>query len=512
MFIHRTPNVAPQNPFTVAASPEQAPEMPEMPAPEASATAATSATNALAIELMILWGASVLHVAHLSPPRSFTIGEQGSDFACSTASLGAARVPLFLVGKDGAVELVLPAGAEGSITAAGASRSIRDILASGSAKPFVELAGASAIELAPGSRAVIELAGMTFRVELGHAAKAVAPRAPIDTSSLAFQGLSTLLHASVLAAAAFFVPPLSMDDETSVSPEQRYMIQQALDGTATPETAKDETAKVTDAPRSDGPGASGTPGPGEAGKLGSLTSASKSGHFGVAVNPESPTPELSRHRALADAANFGMIGLLATMTGDPNAPTSPFGGDTTSGNDAASALGNLWGAELGEAAGANGLTLSGIGEGGGNRSDGMIGIDRIGTIGDGLGNPGGVRARRLAEPARTGGAPIMRMGATQVEGRLPPEVIQRIVRQNAGRYRVCYQDGLRNNPSLAGRVAVRFVIDRSGAVSMVANGGSDLPDAQVVQCVVRAFYGLSFPAPENGVVMVTYPFMFSPGQ
>jgi hypothetical protein len=27
---------------------------------------------------------------------------------------------------------------------------------------------------------------------------------------------------------------------------------------------------------------------------------------------------------------------------------------------------------------------------------------------------------------------------------------------------------------------------------------------------VRAFYGLSFPQPEHGIVTVTYPFMFSP--
>ena len=56
------------------------------------------------------------------------------------------------------------------------------------------------------------------------------------------------------------------------------------------------------------------------------------------------------------------------------------------------------------------------------------------------------------------------MGATSVSGRLPPEVIQRIVRQNFGRFRLCYENGLRNNPNLQGRVAVRFVIGREGDV------------------------------------------------
>ena len=98
-----------------------------------------------------------------------------------------------------------------------------------------------------------------------------------------------------------------------------------------------------------------------------------------------------------------------------------------------------------------------------------------------------------------------------MSGRLPPEVIQRIVRQNYGRFRMCYERGLAQNPNLTGRVAVRFVIDNNGAVSYAGNGGSDMPSSEVTQCVVGAFYGLSFPAPEGGVVKVMYPIMFSPG-
>jgi hypothetical protein len=103
------------------------------------------------------------------------------------------------------------------------------------------------------------------------------------------------------------------------------------------------------------------------------------------------------------------------------------------------------------------------------------------------------------------------MGVTTVKGQLPAEVIQRIVRQNHGRFRLCYEGGLRNNPALQGRVEVRFVIGRDGAVSSVSNGNSDLPDARAVQCVVQAYYGLSFPQPEGGIVTVVYPIMFSPG-
>jgi hypothetical protein len=93
---------------------------------------------------------------------------------------------------------------------------------------------------------------------------------------------------------------------------------------------------------------------------------------------------------------------------------------------------------------------------------------------------------------------------------LPPELIQRVVRQNYGRFRACYEIGLRTNPNLTGRVTARFIISRDGSVTNAANGGSDLPNSEVVSCVVSTFYGLSFPSPENGIVTVSYPILLTP--
>jgi hypothetical protein len=130
---------------------------------------------------------------------------------------------------------------------------------------------------------------------------------------------------------------------------------------------------------------------------------------------------------------------------------------------------------------------------------------------------GGVRGAlnhhgRLPAMVHRPGAPTLRQGDLTVNGRLPREVIQRIVRQNYGRFRFCYEDGLRRNPHLEGRVTVRFAIGRDGAVSAAQNGDSDLPDASVVTCVIRAYMNLSFPPPEGGIVTVVYPIMFTPGE
>ncbi len=104
------------------------------------------------------------------------------------------------------------------------------------------------------------------------------------------------------------------------------------------------------------------------------------------------------------------------------------------------------------------------------------------------------------------------MGQISVNGRLPVEVIQRIVRQSFGHVQICYQDGLRSNPTLQGRVATKFVIGSDGSVSGVQDGGSDLPDQVTTKCVIDGFKKLLFPQPEGGVVTVLLPLIFTPGE
>ena len=147
-----------------------------------------------------------------------------------------------------------------------------------------------------------------------------------------------------------------------------------------------------------------------------------------------------------------------------------------------------------EPAARNQISLLGGGEG--------AGISAGQGTGDTSGRLGG--GRPMKTPRILGGAPT-------VNGRLPAEVIQRIVRQNFGRFRLCYENGMRATPNLQGRVTVKFVIDRAGMVAMAADGGSDLPDQGVVQCIARGFGNLSFPQPEGGMVTVVYPILFNPG-
>ncbi|HVJ92076.1 MAG TPA: AgmX/PglI C-terminal domain-containing protein, partial [Labilithrix sp.] len=126
---------------------------------------------------------------------------------------------------------------------------------------------------------------------------------------------------------------------------------------------------------------------------------------------------------------------------------------------------------------------------------------------DGWGN-----GRGPGQGAHIPKAPRIRNPDVQTNGRIPPEVIQRIVRQNFGRFRLCYEAGLRDNPGLSGRVVTKFVIGRDGAVAQAQDAGSDLANQAVVSCVVRSFTSLSFPQPEGGIATVTYPIILNPGE
>ncbi len=473
-----------------------------------------------ALEVMVMWDTNVLHVSHLSPPRSFFVGEETQvvcDYFVPSEALGTTRAPV-VVARGGAASLVIFPRATGAVEISGQGKvTFQELIASGRARPSSELSGGHEFDLPPGSKARMELeGGLVFQVSTVNAGKA--PPAGIfagaDPAAFLFVGLSSLLHIGIVASLAFFMPKMNLDDSEAIDRDQILLMQKMLNAAAEREQEEKPTEQTADNNADNKEGGTGTRAKGEEGSMGNPNTKETGHRFGVQGPKDNADPHIARTAALKEAAEFGMIGLLNVGAGgDPNAPTAPWGREESSGNDPMSARGNMWGDSIGDSFGAGGLGLSGVGEGGGGRGEG-IGLGNVGTIGHGAGT--GTGQGMGNGHGRLGGAhatktPQLRQGQTQVNGRLPPEVIQRIVRQNFGRFRLCYENGLRTNPGLTGRVAVKFVIDRSGAVSTAQDGGSELSDKSVVSCVVRGFGNLSFPQPEGGIVTVVYPITFSPG-
>jgi hypothetical protein len=362
-----------------------------------------------------------------------------------------------------------------------------------------------------------------------------APLASRARGAWAHIGFAAVAHALVLGLAGHAAMAAQFEDDEPRADEMRQLM-----------VAAEQRARAMDAPAERGMGANGGGeinqrlGDGRAG--GGARAAGREGAMGDRDSRSTehrryaaaervrrdPSPVLSHEAALKDAASFGMVGLLGE--GAQAAPAPWFGADEARGADPIAARGEMWATSIGSEFAPGGLGLKGIGEGGGGRGEG-IGLGSIGTIGHTSGRPGGGTggdgAPLLGSIGWSGGwdsgfSSSGRSGLrrrswrgywgdfTSVSGRLPPEAVQRIIRQNFGRFRLCYEKALVHTPALSGRVSVRFVIGRDGSVSSVSDGGSSMPDPAVVTCVVRAFYNLSFPQPEGGIVTVTYPIVFSP--
>ncbi|HTA88886.1 MAG TPA: AgmX/PglI C-terminal domain-containing protein [Polyangiaceae bacterium] len=96
-------------------------------------------------------------------------------------------------------------------------------------------------------------------------------------------------------------------------------------------------------------------------------------------------------------------------------------------------------------------------------------------------------------------------------GVLAPDAIDNVVEAGYPLFARCYRDGVSRNNDLGGNIRLHFVVSPSGAVSEVSDGGSDLTDRQVVDCIAEGFYALRFPQPDHGSVSVLYRIRFDAG-
>ena len=460
-----------------------------------------------AVEVMGLWGSTILFARHLTARESFTIGESSAaesvDFELAAQELGAPSARLVEL-QSGTPHVIVPPRAKVSVKRA--------------SEPYALPSQAESVALLPGTVVELELGKLKFRIANVPAGKTT-PRAGIasaERSVLSAFGLSFAAAAALIGSFAFWMPAMGLTDDEGLDNDRLVLMKQYLTASATREL--EELKSNTDEAGSK-ESAAGKPAEAAAGREGAMgkLNAPVTNHR-AAVRGDNPEVQLSHAQQIAAAKTFGMIELLGSLSTSADGG-SPFIRDPALGHDGFDADGGMFG-DPGESGGFGGLRLSGLDNGGGGHGVGV----GIGGIGDSLGLTGlgnctsgncgdGRFARGVGRsgPGHVTKPPSMRPGVSTVSGHLPPEVVQRIVRQNYGRFRQCYENGLRSNPNLTGRVTARFVIAREGSVSNVQNGGSDLPDSSVVSCVVSAFYGLSFPTPEAGIVTVSYPIMFSPG-
>ncbi len=136
---------------------------------------------------------------------------------------------------------------------------------------------------------------------------------------------------------------------------------------------------------------------------------------------------------------------------------------------------------------------------------GSLGTTGGGAVGYGRG-AGGMGIGGLTGKGKR--VPKVRAARAVVTGSLDKDVIRRIMRAHMGELRACYEQGLNSDPSLEGKVVVRFGVDPQGKVVGVVIESSELADEGVEKCLVGRVKRLRFPAQTDGIDWITYPLVF----
>ena len=443
-------------------------------------------TGPLGVELRFLWGDQMVGEYFLHPNRErvFRVGSaKGVDFEMGDNKLGVPAFELLRFGKGGAT-LRFTGKMNGELQRKSGDEvmTLEDAKKRGVAQNEGD---AVTLNLANDDFAWVDLGGVTVEIFFQPAPKAVF--VPF-TESVDFTVLNIFLVMFFLAA-LFVISAANRDAEGDefaddlndsnariakllIKPPEKNPILEKFE-------KKKEAGEVAQKHKSD---------QGEAGKKEAPKISAKAAPKGDPNNK--------------DQARL----LVAKVFGASGGGISTLFGHQGLGGEIKGAMGHLFGAAPGDAAGFGGLGLRGSGSGGGGVGD-TIGIGGIGTKGRGTGTGYGSSVGVL------GGKKDVDIGITSSEptvmGSLDKELIRKVIHANRGQIRFCYESQLNRFPKLDGKVAVKFVISPSGSVASSQVAQTTVSNAELEACVAGRVRTWIFPKPKGGgVVVVTYPFIF----
>lgn len=135
--------------------------------------------------------------------------------------------------------------------------------------------------------------------------------------------------------------------------------------------------------------------------------------------------------------------------------------------------------------------------------DTLVGIEAI------KGNGTGRMAASLGGMGAANALSLM-VAESKISGGLDRDLVNSIIKSHLGNILYCYERQLSADPSLKGKLKVKFEIGAQGRVVSQAVLEKSLYNAKVEGCVLSQVASWNFPKPDGGTkVVVTYPFIFS---
>ncbi|HEX5752285.1 MAG TPA: AgmX/PglI C-terminal domain-containing protein [Archangium sp.] len=217
----------------------------------------------------------------------------------------------------------------------------------------------------------------------------------------------------------------------------------------------------------------------------------------TASRPSTPEEAAARRAEVAKkVAGKGLLKILGSSGGGGGAFSDVLGG-STGGGDIAQALAGAGGVGIATEAsvGANGPRGGGEGK--------VAGIGDLGTSGGGKVDLG---SKKEVEISGRVSAATPEVDSSDVDR----EALARYIKTRLKAIQGCYEKELKRNPSLKGKVMVRFNILPSGRTGDIEIEENTLGSDAVASCIRTVVRGWVFPFKPDDEVPVAYPFVFTP--
>jgi hypothetical protein len=483
-----------------AAQPTAAPQVAAVNVPLFDEEDSTGGPRTL--EVMALWGTTVLDVRHIGS-GDYVVGDTAdSDQYADPALLGAES---FLLASASGGEMVVnvPQGVAGDVMLDGKVYTLDELAAAG--KLGKGHGQSRSLRLPPRARCRLVVGNVTFLIN------SVLAAVPVRRTSF-WQQLDPQLVRYLLSAAIlhglFFAIVLSIpEDADSLNVDGFDMSDRFVEFILKPEEEKQELKDLFKGMKEE-QGKAAEKAKGDEGKLGKKDSDQQNKRFAVKGPADNQEIQLAKERAkmeainTADAAFNQLEGELSAVWGS---------GDRAVGNDAVAALGNMFGDQVGTAQGFGGLGTAGVGRGGGGFGEASIGVGNVGTRGRGGGSGTGYGRGVSRLGRKQTKTPKVIPGKPIITGSLDRETIRRVIRRHRNEYRYCYEKELNTKRDLNGKIIMKFTIAGNGAVIASKVLSSTMNNRNVENCIAKKIKRWMFPAPKGGgIVVVKYPFIFKP--
>jgi len=237
------------------------------------------------------------------------------------------------------------------------------------------------------------------------------------------------------------------------------------------------------------------------------TTAATPDHPTTEPRPHAPRPIPSRPRPTPDkpidvenaVKNIGLIRVLTARTADGSSPLTDVLSSGGVDQPLEEALRNVGGIGVASTSSLHNLRAPGTG---------------TGTVGE-----TNLRGQKgISDPTATGPvaerdvASRLKVHPPVIEGgEADPESIAREIRNRRKGIAACYERALKQKPTLAGKLVVRFTIAAAGTVSAVEIDDDTLESPDVAGCVRALVARWRFPPPTKAPVELSFPFVFQAG-